>query len=110
MGNGACSRCASHLPAGIAKARERTGPREADGRLLRQRLPPRSAANASSDGCSLSIAARKPCGPSIAPLLAVIPACASIAASLLKKEGFNELWNVPGSWEAWKKAGFPVEK
>ena len=35
---------------------------------------------------------------------------ASIAASILKKEGFKELWNVPGSWEAWKKAGFPVEK
>ena len=35
---------------------------------------------------------------------------ASIAASVLKKEGFKELWNVPGSWEAWKKAGFPVEK
>jgi len=35
---------------------------------------------------------------------------ASIAASVLKKEGFKELWNVPGSWEAWKKAGFSVEK
>ena len=34
---------------------------------------------------------------------------ASIATSILKPEGFNELWNVPGSWEAWKKAGFPVE-
>jgi len=34
---------------------------------------------------------------------------ASIATSILKREGFNELWNVPGSWEAWKKAGFPVE-
>ena len=34
---------------------------------------------------------------------------ASIATSILKQEGFNSLWNVPGSWEAWKKAGFPVE-
>lgn len=35
---------------------------------------------------------------------------ASIATSLLKPAGFNKLWNVPGSWDAWKKAGFPVEK
>jgi hydroxyacylglutathione hydrolase len=35
---------------------------------------------------------------------------ASIATSILKPEGFNDLWNVPGSWEAWKKAGFPVER
>jgi len=34
---------------------------------------------------------------------------ASIATSILKPEGFENLWNVPGSWEAWKKAGFPVE-
>jgi len=34
---------------------------------------------------------------------------ASIAASILKAEGFEDLWNVPGSWEAWKKAGFPIE-
>src|SRR5437762_12944226 len=34
---------------------------------------------------------------------------ASIAASILKEEGFDELWNVPGSWEAWKKAKLPVE-
>ena len=34
---------------------------------------------------------------------------ASIAASILKEEGFETLWNVPGSWEAWKKAKFPVE-
>jgi hydroxyacylglutathione hydrolase len=34
---------------------------------------------------------------------------ASIAASILKPRGFNELWNVPGSWEAWKKAKLPVE-
>src|SRR5215467_9597487 len=34
---------------------------------------------------------------------------ASIATSMLKREGFDELWNVPGSWEAWKKAKLPVE-
>jgi rhodanese-related sulfurtransferase len=27
----------------------------------------------------------------------------------LKPEGFDKLWNVPGSWEAWKKAKFPIE-
>jgi hydroxyacylglutathione hydrolase len=35
---------------------------------------------------------------------------ASIATSIMKPEGFENLWNVPGSWEAWQKAGFPVEK
>jgi hydroxyacylglutathione hydrolase len=34
---------------------------------------------------------------------------ASIATSIMKPQGFTELWNVPGSWEAWRKAGFPVE-
>ncbi len=34
---------------------------------------------------------------------------ASIATSILKPQGFNELWNVPGSWEAWKKAKLPIE-
>ena len=34
---------------------------------------------------------------------------ASIATSILKTAGFNELWNVPGSWEAWKKAKLPIE-
>jgi hydroxyacylglutathione hydrolase len=34
---------------------------------------------------------------------------ASIAASILKEEGFENLWNVPGSWEAWKKAKLPIE-
>jgi hydroxyacylglutathione hydrolase len=34
---------------------------------------------------------------------------ASIATSILKPEGFNDLWNVPGSWEAWRKAKLPVE-
>jgi hydroxyacylglutathione hydrolase len=33
----------------------------------------------------------------------------SIAASILKPSGFKELWNVPGSWEAWKKAKLPIE-
>ena len=33
----------------------------------------------------------------------------SIASSILKQEGFEELWNVPGSWEAWKAAKLPVE-
>ena len=33
----------------------------------------------------------------------------SIAASILKPAGFNDLWNVPGSWEAWKKAKLPIE-
>jgi len=34
---------------------------------------------------------------------------ASIAASILKGEGFSKLWNVPGSWEAWRKAKLPIE-
>jgi hydroxyacylglutathione hydrolase len=34
---------------------------------------------------------------------------ASLATSVLKPEGFDDLWNVPGSWEAWKKAKLPVE-
>src|SRR5437879_2103948 len=34
---------------------------------------------------------------------------ASIATSILRPQGFNEIWNVPGSWEAWKKAKLPVE-
>ena len=35
---------------------------------------------------------------------------ASIATSILKPAGFDKLWNVPGSWDAWKSAGLPVEK
>ena len=35
---------------------------------------------------------------------------ASIASSIMKPEGFEKLWNVPGSWEAWKKAKLPVER
>jgi hydroxyacylglutathione hydrolase len=34
---------------------------------------------------------------------------ASLAASILKRDGFDNVSNVPGSWEAWKKAGFPAE-
>jgi hydroxyacylglutathione hydrolase len=34
---------------------------------------------------------------------------ASIATSILKPQGFNDLWNVPGSWEAWKKLKLPIE-
>lgn len=33
---------------------------------------------------------------------------ASIAASILQQEGFEEVHNVPGSWQAWKKAGYPI--
>lgn len=35
---------------------------------------------------------------------------ASIAASILKREGFDQVYNVPGSMLAWKNAGFDVEK
>jgi len=34
---------------------------------------------------------------------------ASIATSILQQEGFRSVSNVPGSWQAWKAAGFPVE-
>ena len=34
---------------------------------------------------------------------------ASIGTSIMKPAGFEKLWNVPGSWEAWKKARLPVE-
>jgi hydroxyacylglutathione hydrolase len=34
---------------------------------------------------------------------------ASAATSILKPHGFSDLWNVPGSWEAWKKAKLPIE-
>ena len=33
---------------------------------------------------------------------------ASIAASILQQEGFEKVHNVPGSWQAWKKAGYPI--
>ena len=34
---------------------------------------------------------------------------ASLGASILKQEGFEKVSNVPGSWQAWKKAKFPIE-
>ena len=34
---------------------------------------------------------------------------ASLGASILQQEGF-EVHNVPGSWQAWKNAKYPVEK
>lgn len=34
---------------------------------------------------------------------------ASLAASLLQAEGFEEVHSIPGSWKAWTSAGFPVE-
>jgi hydroxyacylglutathione hydrolase len=34
---------------------------------------------------------------------------ASVAASLLQGGGFTDVRNVPGSWQAWTAAGFPVE-
>jgi hydroxyacylglutathione hydrolase len=33
---------------------------------------------------------------------------ASIATSILKQEGFADVRNVPGSWQAWKKAELPI--
>lgn len=34
---------------------------------------------------------------------------ASIAASILQEAGFGCVCNIPGSWQAWTEAGFPVE-
>jgi len=34
---------------------------------------------------------------------------ASIATSILKQQGFADVSNVPGSWQAWRKAGLPIE-
>lgn len=34
---------------------------------------------------------------------------ASIGASILKQEGLRDVSNLPGSWQAWKKAKFPIE-
>ena len=34
---------------------------------------------------------------------------ASIGASILQQKGFADVHSVPGSWQAWKKAGLPVE-
>lgn len=33
---------------------------------------------------------------------------ASLAASILQKEGFTDVHNVPGSWQAWKNARLPI--
>lgn len=33
---------------------------------------------------------------------------ASIASSILKQEGFADVSSVPGSWQAWQKAGLPI--
>ena len=35
---------------------------------------------------------------------------ASLGSSLLRREGFEQVRNVPGSWKAWKAAGYPVDK
>ena len=35
---------------------------------------------------------------------------ASLAASLLLRMGFKDVHNVPGSWKAWKAAGYEVQK
>jgi hydroxyacylglutathione hydrolase len=35
---------------------------------------------------------------------------ASIAASILKRAGFADVRNVPGSWHAWKEAAYPVDR
>jgi hydroxyacylglutathione hydrolase len=34
---------------------------------------------------------------------------ASIATRILQQAGFGCVCNIPGSWQAWEKAGFPVE-
>ncbi len=34
---------------------------------------------------------------------------ASIGTSILQKLGFSQVYNIPGSWQAWTKAGFRVE-
>jgi hydroxyacylglutathione hydrolase len=35
---------------------------------------------------------------------------ASIATSILQQHGFARVCNIPGSWQAWQNAGYPVEK
>jgi hydroxyacylglutathione hydrolase len=35
---------------------------------------------------------------------------ASLAASLLVRMGFKDVRNVPGSWKAWKAAGYAVQQ
>ncbi len=34
---------------------------------------------------------------------------ATIAASILKRSGYEQVINIPGSWQAWTAAGFPIE-
>lgn len=34
---------------------------------------------------------------------------ASLASSILKRQGFKTVYNVPGSWQAWTHAGYPIE-
>lgn len=34
---------------------------------------------------------------------------ASLATSILKREGFEKIFNVPGSWQAWTHAGYAIE-
>ncbi len=34
---------------------------------------------------------------------------ASIGASILRQEGFEDVSNIPGSWQAWKKANLPID-
>lgn len=34
---------------------------------------------------------------------------ASIATSILQQQGFGSVCNIPGSWQAWENAGYPVE-
>ncbi len=33
---------------------------------------------------------------------------ASLATSLLRRHGFKNINNIPGSWKAWREAGFPI--
>lgn len=35
---------------------------------------------------------------------------ASLATSILKNNAFKDVSNVPGSWQAWKNSGYPIEK
>jgi len=35
---------------------------------------------------------------------------ASLASSLMQSRGFKSVCNVPGSWKAWREAGYPFEK
>ena len=35
---------------------------------------------------------------------------ASLAASILKRDGFSTVHNIPGSWKAWKAAEYVIEK